>query len=165
MGCSISRTVVYTVDGKEVIESVGTVESSTPIRRKSKTGLDCPITAKSTKPAGEIITVKPTNKNAKQLLVLTGKQNPVYDLTALQFLRCLREDSLSDDDIALYISRYPESLFIKDADGMTAVDYSTAFRNNKRTLLFVNTKLNYRIARDSKRYMARVAPSSDKSAN
>lgn len=159
MGCSASKTVVYTVDGKE-FESMGTLESNTPIRRKSKT-LEGPIKSKPTKPMYEAVAVKPTNKDAKQLLVETGKDNPVYELSYLEFLGCLKEDSLSDDNIALYISRNPESLFIKDAFGMTAVDYSTAFRNNKRTLLFVNTKLNFRIARDSKRFMARVSPVND----
>lgn len=139
---------------------MGTVESNTPIRRKSKTGMDA-LKSKPSKPTYEAVVVKPTNRDAKQILLETAKANPVYDLTSQDFLRSLRTDSLSDDDVALYISRNPESLFIKDEYGMTAVDYATAFRNNKRTLLFVNTKLNYRIARDSKRFMARVVPANE----
>jgi len=158
MGCSVSRTVVYTVDGKEYMESNGTIESTTP--RRSKTSMDYTVKS-SSKSMFETLAVKPTNKDAKQILLETGKNNPVYNLTSQEFLQCLKVDSLGDDDVALYISRFPESLFIKDSLGMTAVDYSTAFRNNKRTLLFVNTKLNYRIARDSKRFMARVSPANE----
>jgi len=153
MGCKASKTVVYTVNGKDYLDSANTLESNTPVRRKS--GND---TSKSKPKPSEFLVVTATNKGAKQILVETSNSNPVYLMTNQEFLGSLKDDTLTDEDIALYISRYPETLFIQDADGRTAVDYATLYHNKKRTLLFVNTKLNYRIARDAKRFMVRVTP-------
>jgi len=156
MGCSISKTVVYTtLDGKDYIESSNTLETNTPIRRKSNNNLD--HSKPKPKPVVEVCIVMPTNKDAKQYLVTT-KENPVYLLTYVEFLAALRDDVVTENEVALYISRNPECLFIQDEDGRTAVDYATLYHNKKRTLLFVNTKLNYRIARDAKRFMVRVVP-------
>lgn len=153
MGCKVSKTVVYTVNGKDYIESASTLESNTPVRKKSKSEYEVRL-----KPPHEIFLVTATNKGAKQVLVETSKSNPVFLLTDQEFLGSLRDDTLTDEDVALYISRFPESLFIQDAAGRTAVDYATLYHNKRRTLLFVNTKLNYRIARDAKRFMVRVTP-------